>query len=36
VVADPVDRPDWGGRVAYLRDPDGHLLELFQTIPMAQ
>jgi lactoylglutathione lyase len=33
VVAGPVDRPDWGGRVVYLRDPDGNLLELFQTIP---
>jgi lactoylglutathione lyase len=36
VVAEPVDRPDWGGRVAYLRDPDGHLIELFQTIPMQE
>ena len=36
VVAGPVDRPDWGGRVAYVRDPDGHLLELFQTIPTSQ
>ena len=34
VVAGPVDRPDWGGRVAYLRDPSGNLIELFQTIPM--
>jgi catechol 2,3-dioxygenase-like lactoylglutathione lyase family enzyme len=36
VVAGPVDRPDWGGRVAYLRDPDGHLVELFQQIPMSE
>jgi lactoylglutathione lyase len=36
VVAGPVDRPDWGGRVAYLRDPDGHLVELFQQIPMTE
>jgi lactoylglutathione lyase len=36
VVADPVDRPDWGGRVAYVRDPDGHLIELFQQIPMTE
>jgi catechol 2,3-dioxygenase-like lactoylglutathione lyase family enzyme len=35
-VAGPVDRPQWGGRVAYLRDPDGNLLELFQTIPMSE
>ena len=34
VVAGPVDRPDWGGRVAYLRDPSGNLLELFEPIPM--
>ena len=36
VVAGLVDLPDWGGRVAYLRDPDGHLLELFQTIPTSE
>jgi catechol 2,3-dioxygenase-like lactoylglutathione lyase family enzyme len=35
VVAGPVDRPDWGGRVAYLRDPAGNPIELFQTIPMS-
>jgi len=34
VVAGPVERPDWGGRVAYLRDPSGNLLELFEAIPM--
>jgi catechol 2,3-dioxygenase-like lactoylglutathione lyase family enzyme len=34
VVAGPVDRPDWGGRVAYLRDPSGNPIELFQAIPM--
>jgi catechol 2,3-dioxygenase-like lactoylglutathione lyase family enzyme len=33
VVRGPVDQPEWGGRVAYLRDPDGNLFELFQTIP---
>jgi len=32
-VAGPTDRPDWGGRVAYLRDPSGNAVELFQTIP---
>jgi catechol 2,3-dioxygenase-like lactoylglutathione lyase family enzyme len=36
VVAGPTDRPDWGGRVAYLRDPSGNLLELFETIPMEE
>jgi lactoylglutathione lyase len=35
VVQEPVDQPACGGRVAYLRDPDGNLIELFQQIPMA-
>ena len=35
VVEGPVDRPEWGGRVAYVRDPDGNLFELFQPIPMS-
>jgi catechol 2,3-dioxygenase-like lactoylglutathione lyase family enzyme len=34
LVAGPVSQPEWGGRVAYLRDPDGNLVELFQQIPM--
>jgi catechol 2,3-dioxygenase-like lactoylglutathione lyase family enzyme len=33
VVREPVDQPDWGGRVAYLRDPSGNLIELFQSLP---
>jgi predicted enzyme related to lactoylglutathione lyase len=33
VVQAPVDQPDWGGRVAYLRDPSGNLIELFQLLP---
>jgi catechol 2,3-dioxygenase-like lactoylglutathione lyase family enzyme len=33
VVRGPVDQPDWGGRVAYLRDPSGNLIELFQSLP---
>jgi catechol 2,3-dioxygenase-like lactoylglutathione lyase family enzyme len=36
VAGGPVDQPDWGGRVAYLRDPSGNLIELFQTLPHAQ
>ena len=36
VVAGPVDRADWGGRVAYVRDPSGNLVELFQSIPMEE
>jgi len=27
-VSEPADRPHWGIRVAHLRDPDGHLVEL--------
>jgi catechol 2,3-dioxygenase-like lactoylglutathione lyase family enzyme len=36
VVEGPVSKPEWGGRVAYVRDPDGNLFELFQPIPMAE
>ena len=32
VVQGPVDQPEWGGRVAYLRDPDGNLFELCQVL----
>lgn len=30
-VTPPTDRP-WGQRTAYLRDPDGHLVELAQDL----
>ena len=33
VARAPVDQPEWGGRVAYLRDPSGNLIELFQPLP---
>jgi catechol 2,3-dioxygenase-like lactoylglutathione lyase family enzyme len=33
IVGGPVSKAAWGGRVAYVRDPDGNLFELFQTIP---
>ena len=33
VAREPVDKPDWGGRVAYLRDPSGNLIELFEALP---
>ena len=36
LVSAPVDRADWGGRVAYVRDPSSNLIELFQAIPMAE
>jgi lactoylglutathione lyase len=32
IVGGPVSKAAWGGRVAYVRDPDGNLFELFQTI----
>jgi len=36
VVQAPVDKPEWGGRVAYLRDPSGNLIELFQSLPQQE
>ena len=36
VAGEPADRPDWGIRVAYVRDPAGNLLELNQPIPMQE
>jgi catechol 2,3-dioxygenase-like lactoylglutathione lyase family enzyme len=30
-VVPPTDRP-WGQRTAYIRDPDGHLVELAQSL----
>ena len=35
-VSDPRDRPDWGIRVAHLRDPDGNLIELYHDIEWAR
>jgi lactoylglutathione lyase len=35
VAAEPVDRADWGIRVAYVRDPAGNLIELNNPIPAA-
>jgi catechol 2,3-dioxygenase-like lactoylglutathione lyase family enzyme len=31
-VTEPVDRPDWGIRIAHFRDPDGNLIELASKI----
>ena len=33
-LAPPTARPDWGIRVAYLRDPAGNLVELHEQVPM--
>jgi catechol 2,3-dioxygenase-like lactoylglutathione lyase family enzyme len=32
LVSPPTDRPDWGIRVAYVRDPDGTLIGLFRSL----
>ncbi len=31
----PADRPDWGMRSAYIRDPAGNLIEIYQPLPSA-
>ena len=33
---EPQDRPDWGIRVMYLRDPDGHLIEINSPMPHSE
>ncbi|MGW4152043.1 VOC family protein [Micromonospora chersina] len=33
VVAAPADRPGWGVRSAYLRDPEGNLVEVQTWLP---
>lgn len=32
MAGSPADRPDWGLRSAYLRDPDGNLIEIYQAL----
>ena len=32
LVAEPIDRPDWGERTAHFRDPDGNLIEINQGL----
>jgi catechol 2,3-dioxygenase-like lactoylglutathione lyase family enzyme len=29
----PTNHPDWGLRTIHLRDPDGHLIEIYSPIP---
>jgi lactoylglutathione lyase len=36
VAAEPRDEDGWGIRVAYVRDPDGNLLELMQQLSADQ
>ena len=31
-VSEPTDRPDWGIRTAYVEDPDGNLIDLFESL----
>ena len=35
-LSDPRDFPDWTIRAAYLRDPDGNLIELFSPLEESQ
>jgi lactoylglutathione lyase len=34
-VAAPTDRPLWRARTAHIADPDGHVVELYTTLPSA-
>ena len=31
-ITNPTDMTDWGSRVAHFRDPDGNVIELYQSI----
>ena len=31
-VSEPTDRKEWGIRTAYIQDPDGNLINLFQSL----
>jgi len=33
ITLEPTNYPDWGMRAAYLRDPDGNLIELTGELP---
>jgi catechol 2,3-dioxygenase-like lactoylglutathione lyase family enzyme len=35
LTASPSDHPDWGIRSAYVRDPDGNLIEINQPLPQS-
>jgi lactoylglutathione lyase len=32
LITEPTNKPDWGIRVAYFRDPDGYLIEINQPL----
>jgi catechol 2,3-dioxygenase-like lactoylglutathione lyase family enzyme len=33
-ILGPADYPDWGIRAAYIRDPDGNLIEIHSPLPV--
>ncbi len=35
-ISAPQDHPGWGIRSAYLRDPDGHLIVLYNDMPRGE
>lgn len=35
-ISAPLDRPEWGVRVAQLRDPEGNLIEYHEPLPREQ
>jgi catechol 2,3-dioxygenase-like lactoylglutathione lyase family enzyme len=35
-IIEPQDHPEWGIRSAYLRDPDGFLIELYTEVPRSE
>ena len=32
-VAEPQDRPAWRARTAHIADPDGHVIEIYASLP---
>ncbi|TFG26304.1 VOC family protein [Candidatus Thorarchaeota archaeon] len=34
IIFQPVDNPRWGIRIAYVRDPDGNLIEINSPMPI--
>src|SRR5205807_118868 len=36
LLLEPTDRPDWGIHIAYLRDPEGNLIEINSPMQRAE
>src|SRR5205823_7546001 len=36
LLLEPTDRPDWGIHIAYLRDPEGNLIEINSSMPQTE